>query len=211
MSISSVARAPVGSYSEDDNCAICLVPLNRLLENRLGDIVIHKNSNGAKHPMHAECLKKTLASNHRFDGSGSCPICRDRISWPKPKDSLIERITGVSTLIIITGAAHATFSYLTGWPLLGAIVPGVCSSLMSIDSLWVEHKELGLQRSLGVEIGIKLATSAAVIGIPLLASITASQITESIIPNSLITATLGVGGLIIPFGMKCLDGTFLPE
>ena len=115
-----------------------------------------------------------------------------------------ERIIRVSTLIIINGAAHATFSYLTGRPLLLAITPGIMSSLMSIDSLWLEHKELGLQRSLGVEIGIRLATSAAVIGIPLLASITASQITESVIPNSLITAILGVSGLT-PFLMKFLD------
>jgi hypothetical protein len=69
-------------------------------------------------------------------------------------------------------------------------------SLMSIDSLWLENKELGLQRSLGIEIGIKLATSAAVIGIPLLASITASRIAESIVPNSLITAALGTIGWI---------------
>jgi hypothetical protein len=75
---------------------------------------------------------------------------------------------------------------------------------MSIESLWLEHKELGLQRSLGVEVGIKLLTSVAVIGIPLLASTTASQITESIIPNSLITAILGVSGLI-PLVIKFSD------
>lgn len=198
MSISSVIRAPSGSYKEDENCALCMAPMDPLLKHRLGNIVIHNNFNGAKHPMHATCLKTALAS------SGNCPICRDRISWPKSKDSLLERITGVSTLIIITGAAHAIFSYLTGRPLLVAITPGVISSLMSIESLWLEHKELGLQCSLGVEVGIKLATSAAVIGIPLLASITASQITESIIPNSLITAILGTSGLI-PLVMKFLD------
>lgn len=205
MSISSVASAPVENYSVDDNCAICLMPLNPLLKHRLGKIVIHNNSNGAKHPMHANCLKTALDSNHQFQvGTGNCPICRDRISWPRPTDSLIDKITEVSILIIITGAAHGTFSYLTGQPLLVAIMPGVIESLKSIKSLWLEHKEMGLQHSLGVELGIKVATSAATIGIPLLASIAASQITESIIPNSLITATLGLIGLF-PFTMKFLD------
>jgi len=203
MNISSVVRAPSESYAQDANCAICLAPLNRLLKHRQGNVVIHNDANGARHPMHAKCLKTALVGNRRF-GTGNCPICRDPIAWPKPKDSLTDKIIGISTLIIITGAVHGTFSYLTGRPLLVAITPGVISSLMSIESLWLEHKELGLQRSLGVEFGIKLATSAAVMGIPLLASITASQITESIIPNSLVTAILGVGGLI-PLAMKFLD------
>ena len=65
MSISSVVRAPSGSYKLDDNCAICMVPLNPLLKHRQGNIVIHNNSNGAKHPMHANCLKTAIASNDR--------------------------------------------------------------------------------------------------------------------------------------------------
>lgn len=204
MSVSSIAYAFSGTYSEDDKCAICLVPLNPDLSHRLGNIVIHDNSHGAKHPMHETCLKTSLGSNPRFDidRKGNCPICRERISWPKPKDSLCERIGSASPLIIIAGVAHATFSYLTGRPLLVAITPGVITSLRSIKTLWLEHKELELQRSLGVEIGIKLANSAAAISLPLLASITASQITESIIPNSLITATLGVSSVMIYFGTE---------
>ncbi len=205
MSISSVIRAPEGRYSQDDNCPICLAPLDFLLKHRLGIPIIHNNSNGAKHPMHEECLKTCLVSQGRFDrNQGNCPICRDPILWPKPNDSLMATTIGLSTIIVITGTSHATLSYLTERPLLIAITPGVMSSLMSIESLWLEHKELGLQRPLSVEIGTRLATSAAVIGVPLLASIAASQITESIIPNSLITSILGVSGLI-PVVMKFLN------
>lgn len=209
MAISSVVKAPSGSYKFDDNCAICLVPLHANLKRRLGKIVIHDTPDGAKHPMHAKCLKAFLDSDDRFGvDRGNCPFCRDRISWPKPKDSLSEKIAEVSIFILMSGAAHATFSYLTGRPLLVAIIPGVLNSLVAIESLWVERKELGLQSSLGVEVGLKVATSAAVFGAPLLASITASQITESIIPNSLITAILGVGGLI-PWVMKFLEDNLI--
>jgi hypothetical protein len=153
--------------------------------------------------MHEKCLKTALVSSNQFGiARGSCPHCRKELSWPEPY-SLSGKIIGISTLITMAGAAHATFSYLTGRPLLVAIIPSVTLSLMSIDSLWVEHKEFGLRRSLGVEIGIKLARSAAMIGIPLLASITASHITESTIPNSFVTATLGVVGLL-PFMTKFL-------
>lgn len=212
MSISSVIRAPRGSYNPDDSCAVCLSPLNPLLDTP----VIHEGENGAKHPMHAKCLKdameKQVANQHPvaislnpFDFyAKDCPVCKDRIFWPLPKDSLNHKIIGASTVIVMAGAAHATFSYLTGWPLIGAITPSVISSLMSIESLWLRNKEWGLERSLGVEIARNLATSALVIGVPLLASMAASHITESIIPNSLITATLGVGGLF-PHVMKFLN------
>lgn len=195
MSISQVTIAK--QYNRHDPCAICMAPIDPLLRERTGWIVIHNNSNGALHPMHEDCLKQHLAGHSR----GRCPICRDPILWPKPEE---DRTIRAIASIIINGTAHATLSYLTGRPLLIAITPGVITSLMSIDSLRLEQKELGLRRPLGVEIGIKLATSAAMIGIPLLASITASQITESIIPNSLITATLGTVGLI-PFLKRFLD------
>ena len=145
MSISPVIRAPSEIYKEDDNCPVCFAPLSRLLKHRQGNVVIHNNSNGSRHPMHESCIKTHLVSNHRFDiGIGNCPMCRDQISWPKPTNSLIKRIAGVSTCIIITGAAHATFSYLTGRPIIVAITPGVISSLMSIESFWLEHERAGI-------------------------------------------------------------------
>lgn len=212
MSISTVVRAPSKSYSKHDICGICRVVLHPLLEHKLGDIVIHKDSNGAKHPMHADCLKTALATDPRFriDRTGNCPICRDRIAWPKLRDSLSHKIVAVAVVIIMSAAMHAIFSYLTGRPLVAAITPSITLSLRSINALWLEHKEIGLERSLAVEAGINLATSTAMIGIPLLASMAASEITESVIPNSLITATLGTIGLI-PFMTRFLEGNLLSK
>lgn len=207
MTISSIIKAPPESCREGDTCALCMDFLshrrNLVIGNRRGWAVIHNSPNGALHPMHDLCFKKIFSTQ---SGTGICPFCREQVSWSelKNKDSLIEKIGDIVALSICAGVAHSTLSYLTGRPLLMATIPGVLYSSAAVESLWHQYKEVGLQYSLPTEFGREFKTSALLITIPLLAAISASQISDSIVPNSLITATLGVSGLFF-LGMRFLD------
>ena len=194
-----------GSYEPKDNCPICFEIMDPALSDRLGVIVIHDGKDGFKHPMHATCLKIALCSQAQFREikMGKCPVCRALISYPKPP-GLFEKTIQVGTFIAFAAMGHAALSQITNQPKLIAMTPGICSSLMAINAVFVEREELGLRGSLIAEIAKKVAVPIAVIGVSFAASATASQITDSRISNSVITATLGTVGLM-PLVMKFMN------
>lgn len=119
MAVSSVTRARLGTYHQNDACAICMTALNPRLERRLGCIVIHESKDGAKHPMHADCVKQYFASSNFYQNIGPCPHCRARISLPSENTQLDKAVEAL-IFSVISGAAHATLTYFTGMPLVVA-------------------------------------------------------------------------------------------
>lgn len=195
-----IIEAPIESYDrKKDTCPICLDTLNPLRHSALRVIAMHRGENGHKHPMHAVCLKNSIQNKAYPNNTstnntqtGKCPVCRDTIYWQNRSLNLLEKVVVLSTYSMIATVFHAVFSCLTQKPMLVAVTPYALDSFLSINAIFIEHREIGLKTPLNLEVTKEVSKSILKIGAPLIASACASEITDSTLLNSFITGTLPI-------------------